>query len=119
MTEEPLAIRLRHMLDSVVSIERLTANKKLADYEEDPDLAAAVERYLERLSEASRHVPEEMKAHHPNVDWRGVADIGNALRHAYDAIVDRRIWAVISDDLAPLKSAIESMIDALVEQRDK
>jgi uncharacterized protein with HEPN domain len=47
-------------------------------------MAAAMERYLERLSEASRHVPQELKEKHPEVDWRGVADIGNVLRHAYD-----------------------------------
>ncbi len=55
-------------------------------------LAAAVERYLERLSEASRHVPETLKQKHPNIDWRAIADIGNVLRHAYDTIADRRIW---------------------------
>lgn len=111
MGEEPTRSRLRHMLDAILSIERLTAGKTFQDYKADSDLGAAVERYLERLSEASRHVPDELKARHPNIDWRGVADIGNALRQAYDAIVDRRIWAVISDDLAPLKSAVEDMAD--------
>lgn len=45
------------MLSAIGAIERLMAGKTLDDYRGDPDLAAAVERYLERLSEASRHVP--------------------------------------------------------------
>lgn len=108
--------RLRHMRDAIRAIERLAAGKRLADYAGDPDLAAAIERYIERLSEASRHVPEELKQRHPNVDWRGVADIGNVLRHAYEQIIDRRIWQIVTDDLAPLRQAVEAMI-ADVERR--
>lgn len=70
-----------------------------------------MERYLERLSEASRHVPETLKQKHPNIDWPAIADIGNVLRHAYDKIVDHRIWQVVSSDLAPLKAAVIAMID--------
>jgi uncharacterized protein with HEPN domain len=29
-------------------------------------------------------MPEALKLEHPHIDWRGVADIGNVLRHAYD-----------------------------------
>ena len=76
-----------------------------------------MERYLERLSEASRHVPQELKEKHPEVDWRGVADIGNVLRHAYDQVSDRRIWDTMTDDLPLLKAAIEAMI-AEVERED-
>ncbi len=76
-------------------------------------LAAAVERYLQRLSEASRHVPETLKQKHPNIDWPAIADIGNVLHHAYDKIVDRRVWQVVSSDPAPLEAAEISMIDEL------
>ncbi len=76
--------RLRHMLEAANAMERLAAGKTLEDFGAGPDMAAAVERYLERLSEASRHVPQELKQKHPEIDWRGVADIGNVLRHAYD-----------------------------------
>ncbi len=102
--------RLDHMLAAAVAIERLTAGMTLDDYAADPDVAASVERYLERMSEASRHVPDTLKLNHPTVDWRGVADIGNVLRHAYDQIIDHRIWQIVATDLAPLKEAVEAMI---------
>ena len=91
MVTRRIADRLRHMLDAPIAAERLTAGKSIEDYRADPDLAAAVERYLERLSEASRHVPQDLKDKHPVIDWRGVADIGNVLRHAYDQVSDRRV----------------------------
>jgi uncharacterized protein with HEPN domain len=32
------------------------------------------------------------------------------LRHAYDQIEDERIWQIVSQDLAPLKAAVEAML---------
>ena len=110
MAERRIYDRLEHMLAAAIAIERLTADMTLDDYAANPDIAASVERYLERLSEASRHVPDTLKLNHPTVDWRGVADIGNVLRHTYDQIIDHRIWQIVSTDLAPLKEAVEAMI---------
>ena len=97
-------------MEAVAAIERLTVGKTLDDYTADPDLAASVERYLERLSEASRHVPDALKEKHGSVDWRGVEDMGNVLRHVYNQIVDHRIWQIVASDLAPLKAAILAII---------
>jgi uncharacterized protein with HEPN domain len=108
--------RLQRMSDAIRAIERIAAGKALADYTAGPDMAAAIERYIERLSEASGHVPDALKQQHPTVDWRGVADIGNVLRHAYDQIIDRRIWQIVTDDLAPLRRAVEAML-AEVDRR--
>ena len=113
MVERRIHDRLEHLLEAATAIERVTAGKTLEEYSADPDLAAAVERYIERLSEASRHVPETLKQKHRNIDWRAIADIGNVLRHAYDKIADRRIWQVVSSDLAALKAAAIAMIDEL------
>ena len=109
--------RLRHMLEAATAAERLAADKSIEDYRTDPDLAAAVERYLERLSEASRHVPQALKDKHPAIDWRGVADIGNILRHAYDQVSDGRVLQAVIVDLPPLKVAIEAMLADLGSDR--
>jgi len=46
-------------------------------------LRLAVERLLETISEALRHIPVDMKAKEPKINWRRLADLGNWLRHAY------------------------------------
>jgi uncharacterized protein with HEPN domain len=56
--------------------------------------------------------PEDLKARHPSISWRLVADLGNVLRHAYDQVVDERIWQIVSQDLGPLKAAVEAMLPA-------
>lgn len=117
MSDQRILDRLSQMRAALSAIERLTAGKSLDDYAAEPDLAAAVERYLERLSEASRHVPDALKEKHPNIDWRGVADLGNVLRHAYDQVMDHRIWQIVTADLEPLKAAAEIMLREVKEDR--
>ncbi len=50
MAERRVYDRLEHMLAAAVAIERLAAGMTLDDYAADPDIAASVERYLDRPS---------------------------------------------------------------------
>jgi uncharacterized protein with HEPN domain len=101
--------RLQHILQALADVEALTRGKTVDDYLGDRFLRLAVERCLEIVSEASRFIPEELKARHPTLPWRGIADFGNLLRHGYETIDHRRVWAIIEHDLAPLAAAIEAM----------
>ena len=105
----------RHILEAVARIEAQTAGKSLDDYRADGVTRDVVERNFERLSEASRHVPDDLKARHSNVGWRLVADPGNVLRHACDQIIDERIWLIVRDHLPPLEAAVEAMLDEVAK----
>lgn len=73
---------------------------------------AAFERFLEILSEASRHVPDEWKREHGAVPWRQVADLGNHLRHAYHRTDAEALWSIYEDDLDPLEKVVDVMLTA-------
>jgi uncharacterized protein with HEPN domain len=80
----------------------------------------AVERNLERVSEASGHTPSEIKAQHQEVAWRSVAGLGNVLRHDYPRVKDPRVWDILSNDLPSLKAAVEAMLGgAEKDDRDR
>jgi uncharacterized protein with HEPN domain len=113
MPRAPVADRLRHMLDAIARIETLTVGKSIEDYAADWLTRDAVERNLEGVSEASRHVPSDLKAQHKNVRWRAVAGLGNVLRHDYPQVKDPRVWRIVSHDLAPLKAAVEAMLQEI------
>lgn len=91
MARPKLADRLRHILDAIAKIEAFTTGKRFEDYLADDMCRHAVERCLEIVSEASRYVPRQAKARHPEIVWRGVADFGNVLRHDYPNVRDRRV----------------------------
>jgi uncharacterized protein with HEPN domain len=94
MARASLALRLRDMLDTLEHLERQTAGRTLADYRQDRVLRDVVERSIERISEASRHIPDDMKLAAPEIPWREVANIGNVLRHGYlDTTTSRSGWS--------------------------
>jgi uncharacterized protein with HEPN domain len=113
MARPTLADRLRHMLDAIADVQAYTEGKSYDDYLADDMRRHAVERCLEIVSEASRYVPRDAKARHPEIAWRGVADFGNVLRHDYPNVKDRRVWEIVTDDLAPLKTAVETILHDL------
>src|ERR1700704_1194645 len=46
----------------------------------------AVTRCLEIISEASRRLPNDLKARHPGIAWRQMAAAGNVYRHDYEDV---------------------------------
>ena len=68
-----------------------------------------VERNLEIISEASRRIPDRLKATEPNVPWREIAGIGNVLRHDYGEVRPEIIWGVRTHRLAVLKAAVQQI----------
>jgi uncharacterized protein with HEPN domain len=70
----------------------------------------AVERCVEIISEASRHVPPEFKVLESDIDWRRVAGIGNILRHDYAQVADDVIYQTAKHRLPELEAATRRLI---------
>ena len=60
---------LHDMLAAVQGIEIATERKSLSDYQSDWRLKHAVQRAIEIISEASRALPEDIKALRPEIPW--------------------------------------------------
>lgn len=97
--------RLQHMLDAIDAIDDLSElNRPFTRVER-----AAFERFFEIVSEASRHIPEDLLADYPDIPWQGIADLGNALRHGYEAINLERLAKIARQDMTVLRRAVEAM----------
>lgn len=108
------------MKSAISDIRQLLAGKKFEILQADRATRAAFERFLEILSEASRHVPEEWKSDHPRIPWRRVADLGNHVRHAYHRVDLELLWSVYENDLDPLEQAVDGLIQrARSSRRDE
>ncbi|MEJ2625198.1 MAG: DUF86 domain-containing protein [Pseudolabrys sp.] len=88
----------------------LLDGKKIGALVSEPPTRAALERFLEILSEASRHIPEEWKTEFTDIPWRQVADLGNFIRHAYYKIDLEILWSIYENDLHSLELVAEKMI---------
>jgi uncharacterized protein with HEPN domain len=75
----------------------------------------AVTRALEIISEASRRLPDDMKARHPNIPWIEMAGAGNVYRHDYEDVRQRLVWGTVRNRLPALLAAVEQELAKLGE----
>jgi len=73
----------------------------------------AVVRNLQTLAESSRRLSEDLRAKHPEVDWRGIGGFRNVLVHDYLGIDVERVWDVVEKDLPDLKVRIAAILQSL------
>lgn len=66
----------------------------------------AVTRCFEIISEASRRLPEAMKARYSAIPWRDIAGAGNICRHDYENVLERILWHTLEDDVPPLLAVV-------------
>ena len=71
------------MLDAAQRIERLTAGLDYAAFVEDERTSLAIERLLENIGEAARHVSSAEQERHPEIPWQGIIGMRNILAHQY------------------------------------
>lgn len=95
MPSRSINLRLHDMLESIRGIEKAIAGKTYTNFSKSWIIRSAVERGIEIISEASRHIPNEVKAEHPDVRWQDIAGIGNILRHEYQRVDDKIIWNAV------------------------
>jgi uncharacterized protein with HEPN domain len=105
-----LADRLVHILEAINTVQESLAHKTLESFANDLLLRLAIERSLEIISEASRRIPPEVKAQRNEINWQGIADLGNLLRHAYHRVDAKTLWDIASRDLPSLKTFVEGVI---------
>lgn len=108
MAKSPL-LALTDLGDAIERVESHVAGLSRDAFIHDRLRRDAVERCIEIISEASRRVPEDLKARHPMIPWARIAAIGNVFRHEYDAVSPILVWEVVSMHLPPLKAAIEQL----------
>jgi len=103
-------VYLRHVQECIRRIEenvtegrdRFMASHTLQD---------AVLRNLQTIAESTQRLSEDLKAAHPEIEWRRIAAFRNVLVHDYLGIDMERVWQITQRDVPQLKQAILTMLD--------
>ena len=111
-SEKPVR-RLEDIIENIQSVQRYVAGTGLAGFEEDRKTCDAVERCLERISEAAAKLGDLAPILMPEQPWPKIRALGNRLRHEYDAIRASRLWDIIQADLPGLRAACEDALERL------
>jgi len=101
------------MLQHIDLAERFVSGFDQAKFNEDARTVYAVTRCLEIISEASRRLPDALKARHPVIPWKQIAGAGNVYRHDYEDVAARYVWDTVQLALPKLRPVIERELSRL------
>jgi uncharacterized protein with HEPN domain len=108
--------RLQDILSEIDAVESIVADLEFGDYRGSVVARRAVERCVEIVSEASRHIPAELTDDYPEIPWSEIRAVGNLLRHKYEVVNDLVIWRVATRSLPELRPVIVAMIEKVRNQ---
>ena len=103
MPSKRTAQSFRDIVDNIERIERYTAGVDYVGLYAETMRIDAVERCLQRLSEAAARLGKQAETLAPGVPWNDIRAFGNHLRHGYDRLQPTSMWKTITEDLPPQK----------------
>jgi uncharacterized protein with HEPN domain len=102
--------RLQDIIDNAHAIFRYTEGMDLQAFEQDRKTYDAVERCLERISEAAVKLGDMATLLMPDQPWQKIRSLGNVVRHEYDSIREDRLFDIVKADLPRLCAAAEEAL---------
>jgi uncharacterized protein with HEPN domain len=96
------------MLDHAVEAAALVEGKTRSDLDSDRMLNLSLVRLLEIVGEAANRIPPEERSKYPGIQWTGIVGLRHRLIHGYDAVDFDILWEIVSADLPPLITELES-----------
>jgi uncharacterized protein with HEPN domain len=99
MRSDPALAALRDIAHHIELATGFVADMSFEAFRDDLCTFYAVTRCLEIISEASRRLPDDLKARHPAIAWREMAGAGNVYRHDYEDVAASFVWATVHNHL--------------------
>ena len=103
-------IRLRHILDAILFIEKFSAGKVKDDIYSDAMYRFSVERQLEIIGEAANNLSPSLILNYNDVPWPQVISFRNFIVHEYFGLDLDLIWNVIVVHIPPFRLQIEKIL---------
>lgn len=76
-----------------------------------PMIQDAVVRNLEVVGEATKQVPEELRARAPELSWREMAGMRDKLIHDYLGVDLNLVWDVVVSELPATRERVVALIE--------
>ena len=72
--------------------------------------------HLQMIGEAASGISMATRERYPAIPWGKIIGLRNILVHHYFAINAQEIWAVVEQDIPPLRSAVHRILDEMTKK---
>jgi len=102
---------LEDILESCRKILRYIQGLNFEQFVQDDKTYDAVIRNLEIIGEAAKSVPEQIRKHHPDIEWRKISGMRDVVAHAYFGVNDEIVWDVLENKIPVLQTQISEILN--------
>jgi uncharacterized protein with HEPN domain len=115
LRSDPASARrwLNDIRSQIDLVQRFLGDLDYESFRDDQLRFYTVTRCQEIISEASRRLPEDLKARHPSILWKEMASAENVYRHGYESVEAHDVWITIQDHLPALRTVVDAELAAL------
>ena len=105
---------LQNMNDAMEFIEGISYDQFAADKK----TLNAVLRSIEVIGEATKNIPDEVRAKYPLVPWKEMAGMRDKVIHSYFGVDLETIWLVIKDSIPAIKPLMQQVLLDLEKEKE-
>ena len=102
--------RLVDVLRATRRIAEKTSPGSYEQFADDEDAFELVCYQILIIGEAVAFLPDDLKAMHPDLDWRGMKGMRNVMAHVYFGVDRQIVWQTATVEVPRLRAAIEEYL---------
>ena len=112
MPHRDWTIRLEDMIEAAEKVIRYTQQiSSLREFCSNEFVVDAVIHNVQIIGEAARHIPDEVQARYPGVNWIDTRGMRNILVHQYGSVRLDVVWSVVQQDIPGVLPHLQEMLE--------
>ncbi len=105
------SLYIKDILEHMELAEDFVSGMSYEKFINDKKTYLAVLRCIDIMSEAAKHVPENIHNKYPQVPWKDIAGMMDKTSHRYFRVSLEKVWLVLKEDVPTLKPLIGKVLD--------
>jgi uncharacterized protein with HEPN domain len=101
---------LQDILNAIDKIESFVGGASFQQVAQDQMQLDAVLYNLMTIGEAAKHIPEDVRARYPQVEWRSIGRLRDFVAHEYFGLELDSIAQVVEHQLTELRSEVTAIL---------
>jgi uncharacterized protein with HEPN domain/predicted nucleotidyltransferase len=110
LSSRDVKLYIEDIVEACGKITRYAEGLDANSFASDEKTFDAIMRNLEIIGEAIRHVPKEVQAMYPAVEWRKIAGFRDVAMHAYPTIDAEILWDIVRNKVPELQTQMAEIL---------